>query len=130
MLHTLRWGPDGLLYMNQSIYIHSHIETPLRRAAAERRRHLAVPPGDAASWRCSAAGFVNPWGHHFDRWGQSFATDGAYGEGINYVFPGRGLRHGARRDADRARASTPAARSTAAWRSSAAGICPTTGRAT
>src|SRR5690606_2514338 len=33
-------------------------------------------------------GFVNPWGHHFDDWGQSFATDGAYGEGINYVFPG------------------------------------------
>jgi putative membrane-bound dehydrogenase-like protein len=28
MLHTLRWGHDGMLYMNQSIYIHSHIETP------------------------------------------------------------------------------------------------------
>lgn len=28
ILHTLRWGPEGLLYMSQSIYIHSHIETP------------------------------------------------------------------------------------------------------
>ena len=28
LLHTLRWGPDGALYMNQSIYIHSHVETP------------------------------------------------------------------------------------------------------
>lgn len=28
ILHTLRWGPDGMLYMNQSVYIHSHIETP------------------------------------------------------------------------------------------------------
>ncbi len=28
ILHTLRWGPDGTLYMNQSIYIHSHVETP------------------------------------------------------------------------------------------------------
>src|SRR5204862_4543719 len=27
-LHTLRWGLDGQLCMNQSIYIHSHIETP------------------------------------------------------------------------------------------------------
>src|SRR5436305_2698463 len=27
-LHTLRWGYDGQLYMNQSIYIHSHLETP------------------------------------------------------------------------------------------------------
>ena len=28
ILHTLRWGYDGQLYFNQSIYIHSHIETP------------------------------------------------------------------------------------------------------
>jgi putative membrane-bound dehydrogenase-like protein len=28
LLHTLRWGHDGSLYMNQSIYIHSHVETP------------------------------------------------------------------------------------------------------
>ncbi|MFK7776828.1 MAG: HEAT repeat domain-containing protein, partial [Gimesia sp.] len=33
-------------------------------------------------------GMVNCWGHHFDRWGQSFCTDGAYGHGINYTFPG------------------------------------------
>ena len=35
-----------------------------------------------------AAGVVLNSGHSFDRWGQSFATDGAYGEGINFVFPG------------------------------------------
>src|SRR5205823_5176308 len=28
LVHTLRWGPDGMLYFNQSIYIHSHVETP------------------------------------------------------------------------------------------------------
>src|SRR5206468_4931589 len=28
ILHTLRWGPDSRLYFNQSVYIHSHIETP------------------------------------------------------------------------------------------------------
>ncbi len=33
-------------------------------------------------------GFVNPWGHHFDRWGQSLITDGAYGEGVNHGVPG------------------------------------------
>ena len=31
---------------------------------------------------------MNPWGHRFDAWGQEFATDGAYGQGVNYVFPG------------------------------------------
>ena len=37
ILHTLRWGYDGMLYFNQSIYIHSHIETPhgVRRLGEE-----------------------------------------------------------------------------------------------
>ena len=87
LLHSLRWGHDGMMYMNQSIYIHSHVETPhgVRRLNGggiwqfrPETMHLDV----------FCRGFVNPWGHHFDRWGQSFATDGAYGEGINYVFPG------------------------------------------
>ena len=28
IVHTLHWGPDGRLYFIQSIYIHSHLETP------------------------------------------------------------------------------------------------------
>jgi putative heme-binding domain-containing protein len=87
ILHTLRWGPDGMLYMNQSIYIHSHIETPHgpRRLNAggiwqfrPETMHLEV----------FARGWVNTWGHQFDTFGQSFATDGAGGEGINYAIPG------------------------------------------
>jgi putative heme-binding domain-containing protein len=87
ILHTLRWGPDGMLYMNQSIYIHSHIETPYgpRRLDAGGIWHFRP---DTMQLDVFARGFVNPWGHAFDYWGQSFATDGAYGEGINYVFPG------------------------------------------
>jgi len=27
-LHTLNWGPDGRLYMNQSVYTRTHTETP------------------------------------------------------------------------------------------------------
>lgn len=87
IIHSFRFGPDGSLYFNQSIYIHSHIETPwgVRRL------------GGGGIWRLEprslkldvyCRGFVNPWGHIFDAFGQSFATDGAYGEGINYVFPG------------------------------------------
>ncbi len=87
ILHTLRWGHDGYLYFNQSIYIHSHIETPwgVRRL------------GGGGIWRFQPRsmelgvfirGLVNPWGHHSDDYGQSFATDGAGGEGINYCLPG------------------------------------------
>jgi putative heme-binding domain-containing protein len=87
MLHTFRWGPDGMLYMNQSVYIHSHIETPY----GPRRL------GGGGTWQYRpetqrlevfARGWINHWGHQFDRWGQSFVTDGAGGEGINYVIPG------------------------------------------
>jgi putative heme-binding domain-containing protein len=98
MLHTLRWGHDGLLYMNQSIYIHSHIETP----------HGVRRLGGGGVWQFRPAtrrlevfvrGFWNPWGHHFDRWGQSFLTDGAGGEGVNYGLPG--ARYAAAPDAVR-----------------------------
>jgi len=87
IIHTFRWGHDGGLYFNQSIYIHSNVETPwgVRRL------------GGGGIWRLkprslelevTLRGLVNPWGHHADRWGQHFATDGAGGEGINYAIPG------------------------------------------
>ena len=37
-----------------------------------------------------ARGWINSWGHTWDRYGQSFVTDGAGGEGINWVVPGAG----------------------------------------
>ena len=87
ILHTLRRGPGGYMYFNQSIYIHSNVETPWGPKRLDgggiwkfRPETLELQP-----W---VFGFVNPWGHRFDDWGQEFATDGAYGEGINYVFPG------------------------------------------
>jgi putative heme-binding domain-containing protein len=87
LLHTLRWGHDGQLYMNQSIYIHSHIETPYGVKRLNGGGIWRFRP-ETLELDVLAYGFVNSWGHHFDYWGQSFATDGAYGEGINYVFPG------------------------------------------
>lgn len=87
LLHTLRWAPDGSLFMNQSIYIHSHIETPFGVRHMNGGGLWRFRP-DTLNLETYCLGFVNPWGTAFDRWGQSFATDGAYGEGINYVFPG------------------------------------------
>jgi putative heme-binding domain-containing protein len=87
IIHTFRWGPDGALYFNQSIYIHSNIETP------RGTRRL----GGAGIWRFRpesldldvfVKGMCNPWGHEFDRWGNSFGTDGAGGDGIHYLVPG------------------------------------------
>jgi putative heme-binding domain-containing protein len=87
ILHTLRWGYDGYLYFNQSIYIHSHLETPwgVRRLNAGGIWQYRPETQELGVFM---RGLVNTWGHHFDRFGQSFATDGAGGEGINYVIPG------------------------------------------
>jgi len=87
MLHTLRWGPEGFLYMNQSIYIHSHIETPYGVKRLGGGGIWWFRP-DNLKMGVLMRGLVNPWGHQLDEYGQSFATDGAGGEGINYVVPG------------------------------------------
>lgn len=90
IIHGFHFGHDGMFYFNQSVYIHSHVETPwgVRRL------------GGAGAWQFRpetfelevfSRGLVNPWGHAFDRWGQSFMTDGAYLEGLNHVYPGATL---------------------------------------
>lgn len=87
LVHTFRWGPAGRFYFNQSIYIHSRVETP----------HGVKELKGGGVWRFQpetmelgvyARGLINPWGLRFNKWGQSFLTDGAGREGINYAFPG------------------------------------------
>ncbi len=87
ILHTFRWGPEQLLYMKQSIYIHSHIETPWGVKRLNAGGTWRFRP---ENWRLSVfdRGLVNSWGLDFDDYGTTFATDGAGGEGINYVVPG------------------------------------------
>jgi putative heme-binding domain-containing protein len=87
IIHTFRWGPDGMLYFNQSIYIHSHVETPygVRRLGGGGIWQFRP---ETMRLEVFARGWWNPWGHNFDRWGQSIVTDGAGGEGINYLVPG------------------------------------------
>ncbi|WP_186738671.1 PVC-type heme-binding CxxCH protein [Spirosoma utsteinense] len=87
LIHTFRWGPEGLLYFNQSIYIYSHVETPSGIKRLEGGGVWQLNPKHL-DLNIYAKGLVNPWGLQFDRWGQSFLTDGAGFEGINYAFPG------------------------------------------
>ncbi len=89
LIHTLRWGPDGRLYFNQSIYIHSHIETPW---GVVRQNSGGVLAWDPRSKHLEVMfnGFCNPWGHAFDEWGQSFITDGAGFQGISWGVRGAG----------------------------------------
>ena len=87
IIHTFQWMPDGALYLNQSVYIHSHVETPhgVRRLNAGGIWRFRP---ETTTLDVFARGWWNSWGHKWDRWGAAFATDGAGGQGINYVVPG------------------------------------------
>ncbi|RYD45270.1 MAG: sorbosone dehydrogenase, partial [Verrucomicrobiaceae bacterium] len=85
-LHTLRRGPDGKIWMNQSIYTRSDAETPF---GVMRLKSGGVMRFDPRTDKLETVfyGWCNPWGHQFDRYGQSFMTDGAGGGGINWGVP-------------------------------------------
>lgn len=86
-LHTLRWGPDGCLYMNQSVYTRTDAETPhnvVRLKAGGGFRYNTQTMQMDIFFR----GLWNSWGHQFDAFGQSFLSDGAGFAGLAYTFPG------------------------------------------
>src|SRR5258708_36951974 len=87
MVHALRWGPDGLTSLNESGHIHSHIETPhgVRRLLGSGTWQFRPATRDL---KVFCRGLWNPWGIAWDRYGATFETDGAGGEGVNYTFPG------------------------------------------
>ncbi|VTS04398.1 PVC-type heme-binding CxxCH protein [Tuwongella immobilis] len=87
IIHTFRWGQDGQLYFNQSIYIHSHLETPFGPRRLLGGGVWMYRP-ETGRIEVFVRGLVNGWGHHWDHYGTSFLTDGAGGEGINYALPG------------------------------------------
>ncbi len=91
IVHTLRAGPAGRIYFNQSIYIHSYLETPhgIRELKAGGVWRLRTETMELDVY---SRGLVNTWGLQFDQWGQTFQSDGAGSEGINYSFPGAAFR--------------------------------------
>ncbi|MEN9675549.1 MAG: hypothetical protein RIS76_1445 [Verrucomicrobiota bacterium] len=86
-LHTLRWGYDGHLYLNQSIYTHSHIETPQGVRRLNSAGIWRFNP-DTRSMEIFTKGGCNPWGHHWDQYGNSFFTDGAGFKGVYHAMEG------------------------------------------
>ncbi|WP_221929912.1 PVC-type heme-binding CxxCH protein [Fodinibius sediminis] len=87
LVHTFRWGPAGRFYFNQSIYIHSYLETPYGVKELKGGGTWRYQP-ETMELGIYMRGLINPWGLQFNKWGQSFLTDGAGREGINFAFPG------------------------------------------
>jgi putative heme-binding domain-containing protein len=85
-LHTLKWGPEGRLYFNQSTYTRSNLETPLGVLRLKAGGVFRLDPRDQ-EMTVAYRGWVNTWGHQFDAYGQSFFTDGAGSYGVSWGVP-------------------------------------------
>lgn len=90
-LHTLNWGPDGRLYMNQSVYTRTDTETPHGVVRLKAGGGFRLDP-NRLRMEIVFRGLWNSWGHQFDAYGQSFLSDGAGFAGIAYSFPGATFR--------------------------------------
>ncbi|MEQ1862489.1 MAG: HEAT repeat domain-containing protein [Chthoniobacteraceae bacterium] len=86
-VHTLKWGPYGRLYFNQSVYTHTHLETPYGVVRLNAGGVFAYDPRTERV-EVFSKGLWNPWGHVIHRNGQHFLTDGAGRDGISWAFPG------------------------------------------
>src|SRR5690606_11562559 len=69
LIHTFRWGPEGRLYFNQSIYIHGHVETPRGIRRLEGGGVWKIEP-PALELDVYATGLVKPRWLRFARFGQ------------------------------------------------------------
>ena len=81
------WGPDGKLYFQSGVFLHTQVETPsglLRLDGEGGVFELRPRTLDLAMYNVGTA--TNPWGHTFDEWGQNFLTEGPQG-GIWYLEP-------------------------------------------
>ncbi len=98
IIHSLHWGIDGRLYFHQTIYIHSHLETPWGLVRANSGVAFAYDPS-TERLEVHSKGLVNAWGQQEDVNGQTFLTSGADGNGVSWSFPGAVLppSEGARR---------------------------------
>ena len=75
-LHTPQWGPDGRLYMNQSVYTRTRTETPHGVIDLKAGGVFRFDPRDQRM-SIHYRGLINGWGHAWDAHGNSFMTDGA-----------------------------------------------------
>ncbi len=90
-LHTPQWGPDGRLYVNQSVYTRTRTETPHGVIDLKAGGVFRFDPRDQAM-SIHYRGLINGWGHAFDSHGNSFLSDGAGFEGLSWGVTGATYR--------------------------------------
>lgn len=90
LIHSFRWSPDGWLFFGQSIYIHSHVETPWGVKRLNGGGFWMFRP-ESHRLEVFVHGMVNSWGIAWNEFGQAFGVDnhdGPSGTPIKWFLPG------------------------------------------
>ena len=82
-----RRGPGGWIYFQEGIFLHSQIETQHGMVRNFNGGVYQYNPKTQELKIFAKVGVGNPWGHVFNRWGQSFLVDNPR---INYLSPSTG----------------------------------------
>ncbi|MCH2060786.1 MAG: HEAT repeat domain-containing protein [Verrucomicrobiales bacterium] len=82
-----RRGPGGWLYFQEGIFLHSQVETIHGGVRNYNGGVYQFNPRTQMLRMFARIGVGNPWGHVFDRWGQSFLVDNPR---ISYLSPATG----------------------------------------
>lgn len=81
-LAAFEWGPDGALYFQEGTFKFSQVESPYGLTRMAESGVWRYDPRTEEFSSFISFSFANPWGHVFDRWGQSFVADAS--PGFNY----------------------------------------------
>lgn len=90
-IHTPQWGPDGRLYLNQSVYTRTRTETPHGMIDLKAGGIFRFDPRDQ-KMSIHYRGLINGWGHAWDAHGNSFMSDGAGFSGPSWGITGATYR--------------------------------------
>ncbi|MCA9038885.1 MAG: HEAT repeat domain-containing protein [Planctomycetaceae bacterium] len=85
-ISAFTWGPGGWLYFQSGIFLHTQVETPHGLLRLDNGGVFQLRPRELKLQMFNVGTATNPWGHRFDKWGQSFLTEGPQG-GIWYLTP-------------------------------------------
>ena len=86
-IHAYRRGPDGWIYFQEGIFLHTQVETQHGVVRNYNGGVYQFNPRTGELRVFAKINVGNPWGHVFDRWGQSFLVDNPR---IGYLSPSTG----------------------------------------
>ncbi|MSU49411.1 MAG: dehydrogenase [Opitutus sp.] len=86
-IHAYRRGPDGWIYFQEGIFLHTQVETQHGMVRNFNGGVYQFNPRSGEFRVFAKINVGNPWGHVFDRWGQSFLVDNPR---VGYLSPSTG----------------------------------------